>query len=129
MPIVGVNHHHQTIVFAVAILADETTDTFEWVLRSFLEAMCNKTPNSVVTDGDRAMQRAIRTVIPNARHKLCTWHISRNAQANISDPLFVQAFCRCMSSWWTPKVFDHEWTTMVRQFNVENHPWVIEKDI
>ena len=89
MPIVGVNNHHQTIVFVVAILANETTDTFKWVLRSFLEAMCNKTPISVVTDGDRAMQRAIRTVIPNARHRLCTWHVSRNAKAKISDLLFM----------------------------------------
>ncbi|XVF31790.1 hypothetical protein REPUB_Repub17cG0022700 [Reevesia pubescens] len=44
MPIVGVNHHHQTIVFGVALLADETTNTFVWVLRTFLEAMLNKPP-------------------------------------------------------------------------------------
>ncbi|XVF20644.1 hypothetical protein REPUB_Repub12eG0019000 [Reevesia pubescens] len=44
MPIVGVNHHHQTIVFGIALLADKTTDTFVWVLRTFLEAMLNKPP-------------------------------------------------------------------------------------
>ncbi|KAE8715743.1 putative amino-acid acetyltransferase NAGS1 [Hibiscus syriacus] len=32
MPIVGVNHHHNTIVFATAIIADETSQSFEWVL-------------------------------------------------------------------------------------------------
>ncbi|KAE8676924.1 hypothetical protein F3Y22_tig00111566pilonHSYRG00020 [Hibiscus syriacus] len=37
----------------------------------------------VVTDGDRAMQRAIKSVIPYAKHRLCSWHLSRNAQANI----------------------------------------------
>ncbi|KAL4346308.1 hypothetical protein GQ457_17G007350 [Hibiscus cannabinus] len=77
MPIVGVNHHHQTIVFGIAISADETADTFEWVL-------------SVVTDEDRAMQRAIKTVFPLARHRICSWHLSRNAQANIDHPWVVE---------------------------------------
>ncbi|KAE8661408.1 hypothetical protein F3Y22_tig00113725pilonHSYRG00137 [Hibiscus syriacus] len=30
MPIVGVNHHHNTIMFATAIIADETSQSFEW---------------------------------------------------------------------------------------------------
>ncbi|XVF09481.1 hypothetical protein REPUB_Repub07fG0096700 [Reevesia pubescens] len=128
MPIVGVNHHHQTIVFGIALLADETTDTFVWVLRTFLHAMLNKPPTSFVTDGDRAMQRAIRTVFPTARHRLCTWHLPRNAKANIPDVLFVEAFNRCMNAWWTREEFDREWDAMVRHFNVDNHPWVIEKD-
>ncbi|KAL4278168.1 hypothetical protein GQ457_14G009630 [Hibiscus cannabinus] len=128
MPIVGVNHHHQTIVFGIAILADETADTFEWVLRAFLEAMFNKTPISVVTDGDRAMQRAIKTVFPLARHRICSWHLSRNAQANIGDKKFTAAFSRCMSAWWTTTEFDREWRSVVKHFNIEDHPWVVEKD-
>ncbi|KAE8673172.1 hypothetical protein F3Y22_tig00111810pilonHSYRG00273 [Hibiscus syriacus] len=103
MPIVGVNHHHNTIVFATAIIADETSQSFEWVLQNFLEAMMNKSPISVVTDGDRAMQRAIKSVIPYAKHRLCSWHLSRNAQANIGDPKFTAAFSKCMASWWTPR--------------------------
>ncbi|KAE8681806.1 hypothetical protein F3Y22_tig00111308pilonHSYRG00030 [Hibiscus syriacus] len=99
MPIVGVNHHHNTIVFATAIIADETSQSFEWVLHIFLEAMMNKSPISVVTDGDRAMQRAIKSVIPYSKHILCSWHLSRNAQANIGDPKFTAAFSKCMASW------------------------------
>ncbi|KAL4291402.1 hypothetical protein GQ457_14G008780 [Hibiscus cannabinus] len=128
MPIVCVNHHHHTIVFGIAILADETVDTFEWVLRAFLEAMFNKTPISVVTDGDRAMQRAIKTVFPLARHRICSWHLSRNAQANIGDKKFTAAFSRCMSAWWTTTEFDREWRSVVKHFNIEDHPWVVEKD-
>ncbi|KAE8732318.1 hypothetical protein F3Y22_tig00002237pilonHSYRG01697 [Hibiscus syriacus] len=30
MPIVGVNHHHNAIVFATTIIADETSQSFEW---------------------------------------------------------------------------------------------------
>ncbi|KAE8676097.1 hypothetical protein F3Y22_tig00111633pilonHSYRG00045 [Hibiscus syriacus] len=127
IPIVGVNHHHNTIVFATAIIADETSQSFEWVLQNFLEAMMNKSPISVVTDGDRAMQRAIKYVIPNAKHILCSWHLSRNTQANISDLKFTAAFSKCMVSWWTTEEFDIQWRSVVSEFNVEKHPWVIEK--
>ncbi|KAL4379141.1 hypothetical protein GQ457_02G023170 [Hibiscus cannabinus] len=44
----------------IVVLADETVDTFEWVLREFLEAMGKKPHVFFVTDGDRAMQRAIK---------------------------------------------------------------------
>ncbi|KAE8699303.1 hypothetical protein F3Y22_tig00110580pilonHSYRG00034 [Hibiscus syriacus] len=127
MPIVGVNYHHNTIVFATSIIADETSQSFEWVLQNFLEAMMNKSPISVVTDGDRAMQRAIKSVIPNAKHILCSWHISRNAQANIGDPKFTASFSKCMVSWWTTDEFDIQWRSVISEFNVEKHPWVIEK--
>ncbi|KAE8708491.1 hypothetical protein F3Y22_tig00110339pilonHSYRG00225 [Hibiscus syriacus] len=127
MPIFGVNHHHNTIVFATAIITDETSQSFEWVLHNFLKAMMNKSPISVVTDGDRAMQRVIKSVIPNAKHRLCSWHLSRNAQADIGDPKFTAAFSKCMASWWTTKKFDIQWRSIVSEFNVENHPWVIEK--
>ncbi|KAE8667772.1 hypothetical protein F3Y22_tig00112382pilonHSYRG00132 [Hibiscus syriacus] len=125
MPIVGVNHHHNTIVFATAIIADETSQSFEWVLQNFLEAMMNKSPISVVTNGDRAMQRAIKSVIPYAKHRLCSWHISRNAQANIGDPKFTAAFSKCMASWWTTKEFDIQWRSVVSEFNVQKHPWTV----
>ncbi|KAE8658952.1 hypothetical protein F3Y22_tig00116965pilonHSYRG00460 [Hibiscus syriacus] len=127
MPIVGVNHHRNTIVFATAIIADETSQSFEWVLKNFLEAMMNKSPISVVTNWDRAMQRAIKSVIPSDKHILCSWHLSRNAQANIGDSKFTVAFSKCMTSWWTIDEFDIHWRSVVLEFNVEKHPCVIEK--
>ncbi|KAE8692667.1 hypothetical protein F3Y22_tig00110831pilonHSYRG00396 [Hibiscus syriacus] len=90
-------------------------------------SMMNKSPISVVTDGDKAIQRAIKSVIPNAKHILCSWHLSRNAQANIGDPKFTTAFSKCMASWWTTGEFDIQWRSVVSEFNVKKHPWVIEK--
>ncbi|KAE8683162.1 hypothetical protein F3Y22_tig00111213pilonHSYRG00273 [Hibiscus syriacus] len=121
-PIVGVNHHHNTIVFATAIIADETSQSFEWVLHNILEAMMNKSPISVVTDRDRAMQRAIKSIIHNAKHILCSCHLSHNTQANIGDPKFTTAFLKCMASWWTTDEFDIQWRSVVSEFNVEKHP-------
>ena len=40
--LVGINHHHQTIVFGCALLVDESVSTYNWVLETFLDAMNNK---------------------------------------------------------------------------------------
>jgi hypothetical protein len=68
----GVNHYHQTIVFGSGLLNVETEEAYTWLLQAFHDAMNNKSPVSVVTDGDRAMRNAINTVFPNANHRLCS---------------------------------------------------------
>ena len=69
--LVGVNYHRHTIVFGFGLLVNETVETYTWVLQNILVAMNNKTPISVVIDGDKAMSKAIKMVIPESRHRLC----------------------------------------------------------
>jgi len=59
VPFVGVNHHRSTTVFACSLLSDETTSSYIWLLKTFLLAMHQKQPRSLITDGDYAMARAI----------------------------------------------------------------------
>ena len=63
------------MVFGSALLIDESVGTYEWVLETFLIAMMNKKPISVVTDGDKVMRKAIKKVIPDACHCMCSWHL------------------------------------------------------
>ncbi|KAL6345695.1 hypothetical protein AAG906_017432 [Vitis piasezkii] len=60
--LVGVNHHHQTVVFGCTLLIDESVGTYEWVLETFLDAMMNKKPISIVTDGDKAIVRQLKNI-------------------------------------------------------------------
>jgi zinc finger SWIM domain-containing protein 3 len=41
--------------------------------------MHQKHPKSLITDGDAAMAGAIDIVMPDADHRLCSWHIEQNA--------------------------------------------------
>ena len=75
VPFVGLNHHRSTVIFGCGIISHETTEAYEWMLRTFTAAMAQKHPISVITDGDLAMQRAIRMVWTNTIHRLCVWHI------------------------------------------------------
>ncbi|KAK0607928.1 hypothetical protein LWI29_022823 [Acer saccharum] len=76
--LVGVNHHHSTTIFGFGLLGDETVETYTWLLQTFLVAMHGKMPKSVVTDGDKAMHKAIKTVMPESVRRLCCWHVERN---------------------------------------------------
>ncbi|XP_073271500.1 protein FAR1-RELATED SEQUENCE 5-like [Primulina huaijiensis] len=53
-PFVGVNHHHQTIVFGCGFLSDEKTESFVWLLNKFLEAMCKGMSSSQRSESSHA---------------------------------------------------------------------------
>ncbi|XP_040384495.1 protein FAR1-RELATED SEQUENCE 5-like [Oryza brachyantha] len=89
IPFVGVNHHGSTVIFACAIVADEKTSTYEWILRQFLNCMGQKHPKSLITDGDNAMRRAITSVMPNSDHRLCTWHIEQNMGRHLHQDMIA----------------------------------------
>jgi FAR1 DNA-binding domain/MULE transposase domain len=46
----GINHHKQVVVFGTALLLDETTESFVWLFKTFLEAMSGKQPKTIFTD-------------------------------------------------------------------------------
>ena len=69
---VGFNNHRETIVFGAALMYDETAASFSWLFETFLEAMSQKHPKTIFTDQDAAMAKAIKEVLPNTYHRLCT---------------------------------------------------------
>ena len=77
IPFVGLNNHRKTTVFGCAIVSDETKRTYIWVLETFLKAMYQKKPKSVITDADGSMNRAIKKVFTDVWHRICCWHIEK----------------------------------------------------
>lgn len=76
-PFVGITGHAQTYMFGCAFLHDETIDSFEWVFKTFQEAMGGKHPQTIITDQDKAIKAAIAKVFNNTRHRNCLFHIKR----------------------------------------------------
>ncbi|RHN81800.1 putative transcription factor FAR family [Medicago truncatula] len=122
----GVNHHNQSIIFGSAIIGDETEDTYVWLLKIFVEAMGGKLPVSVITDGDLSMRNAIRKVFPEAHHRLCAWHLIRNATSNIKNLHFVSKFKDCLLGDVDVDVFQRKWEELVTEFGLEENPWMLE---
>ncbi|CAA6669708.1 unnamed protein product [Spirodela intermedia] len=63
----------QLTVFGVALLYDETVDSFRWVFRTLLEAMGGRMPVTLLTDE-----------APLRRPPLCVWHLYQWALKNLA---------------------------------------------
>ena len=117
----GVNHHLQTIVFGCDIVSNESEGTYIWLLEKFLEVMKGKSPKLVIMDKDLSMKNAIRRVLPKAKHRLCGWHLIRNATSNVANPRFTQEFKKCMLGNYKVDEFEQKWAAMVRKFGVQEY--------
>ncbi|CAJ2636437.1 unnamed protein product [Trifolium pratense] len=122
----GVNHHNQTIVFATGLVTRETEETYVWLLEQFVCAMQGKTPVSVITDGDLAMKNAIIKVFPKAHHRLCAWHLLRNATTNVGIHESMRYLKRCMLGDIKISKFEEIWGEMVSKFGLEDNMWIKE---
>ncbi|RVW83445.1 Protein FAR1-related sequence 5 [Vitis vinifera] len=105
---------------------DESVWTYEWVLETFLDAMMNKKPISVVTDGDKAMRKAIKKVLPDTCHRLCSWHLQLNAFTNVHIKDFSSIFARCMFMRGNEEEFEKVWHEMVANLGLNENRWVTE---
>ncbi|XP_025703621.1 protein FAR1-RELATED SEQUENCE 5-like [Arachis hypogaea] len=92
----GVNHHNQIIIFAAALIMDETTDTYIWLLRQLMFAMKGKTPTSIITDGAMTIRNAVRDVFPE----------------------------KIMLGDYEIPVFKRKWVQLIEEFGLEDKPWV-----
>jgi zinc finger SWIM domain-containing protein 3 len=79
----GLNHHRETVVFGATLLFDETIESFVRLFETFLEAMSEKKPITIFTDQDAAMSAAIKEVMPETYHGLCSWHMWQNANRHL----------------------------------------------
>ncbi|KAJ1376797.1 Zinc finger, PMZ-type [Sesbania bispinosa] len=104
----------------------ETEETYVWVLEQLMVAMKGKMPSAVITDGDLTMRNAIKRVLPNAHHRLCAWHLCRNAASNVKNPKMVSMFRKCMLGDYEVSEFKHRWEVMVKEFRLEENNWVKE---
>ncbi|XP_057449724.1 protein FAR1-RELATED SEQUENCE 5-like isoform X2 [Lotus japonicus] len=120
----GCNHHSQTVIFGCGLLINETAETYKWVLETFLAAMRNKHPRAVVTDGDSAMRKAIKQVFPNATHRLCAWHLHRNAKGKTMNDSFVDDFEKALYHNMGIDEFEEFWKQMVAKHGLEGNEWV-----
>ncbi|KAK1561290.1 hypothetical protein QYE76_027245 [Lolium multiflorum] len=85
VPFVGLNNHRRTTVFGCAILSSENEQTYVWLLKTFLKAMCQQKPKAVITDADAAMIAAIGEVFSGVSHRICSFHIEKNMEMHLPN--------------------------------------------
>ncbi|XP_056685454.1 protein FAR1-RELATED SEQUENCE 5-like [Spinacia oleracea] len=126
-PFLGVNNHWSNVMFGCAFIADEKTHTFVWLLETFLDSMGGKAPITIFTDQDQAMANAIEQVFPNTRHRLCLWHLQKNAVSRFgdlkADNTFKDTFKKCLYRCYNEEEFETTWFDMITKYNLQDHDW------
>ncbi|XP_016167999.1 protein FAR1-RELATED SEQUENCE 5-like [Arachis ipaensis] len=120
----GTNHHGQICIFGCGLLSDEKRETYVLVLNMFMEIMGNKQPIAVVTDGDLAMREAIKEVLPNAAHRLCAWHLYRNACEAIKNSKFLDGLKHLMYGNFFPEEFERRWHNLISEYGLSGNEWL-----
>ncbi|WVZ84607.1 hypothetical protein U9M48_031629 [Paspalum notatum var. saurae] len=126
VPFVGLNHHRSTVIFGCGIISHETSEAYEWMLWTFLLAMAQKHPISVITDGDLAMQRALRVVWPNCNHRLCVWHIGQNVIRNLHDEALKEDFKAFIFDCSSVEELERKWDKFLEKFEVNSESWLYQ---
>ncbi|XP_047317751.1 protein FAR1-RELATED SEQUENCE 3-like [Impatiens glandulifera] len=128
-PFTGVNHHGQMILFGCALLVDESEATFVWLLKTFIAAMNDQAPVSIVTDKDKAIQAAVSQVFPESCHCINKWDILREGQERLAlvchaHPNFQVELYNCINLTETIEEFELSWEYILEKYDLRRNDWL-----
>jgi hypothetical protein len=125
-PFIGINGQGRTIVFAWALLKDQTAETFKWALKTFLDVMDGKRPGLIMTDQDAAMKIAIDAVLSSSWHRFCFWHIMNNCHDKMGGYMSTregmeEEMTRIIMDSLTVEEFENKWNNMIVKYDASSN--------
>ncbi|XP_057793350.1 protein FAR1-RELATED SEQUENCE 5-like [Salvia miltiorrhiza] len=127
VPIIEINHHRTNVMFAMTFLSNEKSESYEWLFSTFLDAMYRKEPTIIFSDQDKALMNALDNTFHGASHRLCQWHINKNAGKQFGklnyEKDFKRLWFRCMNGCENAEEFDATWNSMMEEFNLSQNRW------
>ena len=98
-----------TRVLGASLLSVESTQSFTWMLQSWMELVNGNGPNVVFTDEDEKLRDVCRRVFPKAKLLLCVLHLWQNVIKHLKGcfrfNIDWQNFAR---QWWNLVFMDDE---------------------
>ncbi|PIN21084.1 hypothetical protein CDL12_06222 [Handroanthus impetiginosus] len=83
-----------------------------YLLQEFCAAIGGLSSKSIPTDQDVAMRIAIELEFPEAKHRICNWHLEH--------------FGALLKRNYSIEKFEVTWVSLIEKHGVANHPWVID---
>ncbi|KAL4325710.1 hypothetical protein GQ457_11G022740 [Hibiscus cannabinus] len=122
---VGIDNHGKTILFGCAILRNETTYAFKWLMKTFVSIM-KKAQKTIITDQDPWMTQAIATEMPTTKHSFCIWHITSKFSCWFAALLRndYKSWCADFYQLYkmiVPEEFEYNWSLMVAKYKLEDN--------
>nr|GEV20019.1 protein FAR1-related sequence 5-like [Tanacetum cinerariifolium] len=129
VPFTGIDHNQRCVTFGAALLSDETTESFSWMLEAFLKTH-KKQPPFAVTDQDGALRKAVVKMFLDSHHRLCMWHITEKLPEKVlgdlaADTNFRKDFHKLVCNVYIgPDVFEQRWNDMISRYNLHDNKWL-----
>ena len=86
-------------------------------------------PSAIITDQDKAMQKAIEVVFPNTRHRWCLWHIMKKIPEKLRGYKQYESIKYAMKNAvynsLTPDEFERSWSWFTEKFNIQGNDWLL----
>jgi hypothetical protein len=90
--------------------------------------MDGKQPMTFMTDQDSTIMKAAKIIFPDSQHRLCLWHICKNAPSYLgglnNDNGFQRLFHKCLMGCETEEEFEQTWAKMIADYNLHGHKWL-----
>ncbi|CAG8599621.1 16277_t:CDS:2, partial [Racocetra fulgida] len=92
-----VDNNFKSRIVAQAILPDETSKSYRWLLQQTIDAT-GVHPGAFIIDADLDLESVVPKIYPNTFLLYCVWHIGRNIEKQLSKTLgdrysdFLKAF-------------------------------------
>jgi len=74
----GISSEGKNIILGISLLARETVDHYQWLLKTLVEMNGNIEPKTIMTDFDSSMCGGIEATFKKTNHLLCQWHMMQN---------------------------------------------------
>ncbi|XP_042509429.1 protein FAR1-RELATED SEQUENCE 6-like [Macadamia integrifolia] len=127
-PFVGVNHHGQSVLLGCSLLVDESVESFVWLFKTWLTCMSGRSPSTIITDHNKALQKAIAEVLPETRHRMSLWHIMERAPEKLKllHEFEEVKMAMSMAVYDSLRVdeFETAWEDMVQHYGVQDNEWL-----
>ncbi|GJN21262.1 hypothetical protein PR202_gb08725 [Eleusine coracana subsp. coracana] len=126
---IGFNNYGDTILLGMALMYDDTLESFQWLFDTFQNAMSGRAPKTIFSRQDATISEAISAVMPDTCHALCTWNLKQTAKMNMKhlirgDCDFMKDFKACINDYEEEMEFLTSWEVMMNKYSLHGNVWL-----
>ncbi|KAL2896106.1 Protein FAR1-RELATED SEQUENCE 5 [Bienertia sinuspersici] len=144
--IIGVTPCNNNFLIGYALLQNESSESYQWVLECFINILGESVQlSAIVTKHDLGLTKALAQVFPQTSHLLCTWHINNDVVDRVQKLYgvstskmgenFKNGMWRLVINAATHEEFDHAWTSLVDSYSwfppavsYVRDTWIVHKE-
>ncbi|XP_052295868.1 protein FAR1-RELATED SEQUENCE 5-like [Citrus sinensis] len=90
--------------------------------------MSDSPPIGIITDQDKAMQKAIEHVFPTTRHRWCLWHIMKKVPEKLwafkERESIISLLLSVVYDSLSPAAFEKDWNDMITTYDLWDNAWL-----